>query len=115
MPSPLDVVVADGVIVRDPSTNRVLLQLRSDDATWGLPGGRIEPGETRKYDPTNAADLHTAAAILSRSAQQQRPGGQISRRVKESPLGTARLFMAAKADDKPQIRATVLVTQIVAT
>lgn len=46
MPSALDVLVAAGVIVRDPSTNCVLLQLRGDDATWGLPGGRIEPGET---------------------------------------------------------------------
>lgn len=46
MPLPLDVLVAAGVIVRDPSTDRVLLQLRGDDGTWGPPGGRIEPGET---------------------------------------------------------------------
>lgn len=46
MPTPVDVLVAAGVIVRDPQTNRVLLQRRGDDGTWGPPGGRIEPGET---------------------------------------------------------------------
>jgi 8-oxo-dGTP pyrophosphatase MutT (NUDIX family) len=43
---PLDVLVAAGVLVLDPATGTVLLQLRDDDATWGLPGGRLEPGET---------------------------------------------------------------------
>lgn len=43
---PVDVLVAAGVLVRDPVTGAVLLQLRGDDATWGLPGGRVEPGET---------------------------------------------------------------------
>jgi 8-oxo-dGTP pyrophosphatase MutT (NUDIX family) len=43
---PSDVLVAAGVLVRDPATGDVLLQLRGDDATWGLPGGRLEPGET---------------------------------------------------------------------
>lgn len=46
MSVPNDVLVAAGVLVRDPATGHVLLQLRGDDATWGLPGGRIEPGET---------------------------------------------------------------------
>ncbi|HXH78612.1 NUDIX hydrolase [Nocardioides sp.] len=46
MPNPLDVLVAAGVLVRDPATGSVLLQLRGDNATWGLPGGRLEPGET---------------------------------------------------------------------
>jgi len=46
MSVPHDVLVAAGVIVRDPATGHVLLQLRGDDATWGLPGGRLEPGET---------------------------------------------------------------------
>lgn len=32
--------------VRDRATGAVLLQLRGDDATWGLPGGRLEPGES---------------------------------------------------------------------
>lgn len=43
---PHDVLVAAGVLVRDRATHAVLLQLRGDDATWGLPGGRIEPGES---------------------------------------------------------------------
>lgn len=46
MSVPHDVLVAAGVLVRDSATGHVLLQLRGDDATWGLPGGRIEPGET---------------------------------------------------------------------
>jgi ADP-ribose pyrophosphatase YjhB (NUDIX family) len=46
MSAPHDVLVAAGVLVRDPATGHVLLQLRGDDATWGVPGGRLEPGET---------------------------------------------------------------------
>lgn len=46
MPVPHDVLVAAGVLVRDAATGHVLLQFRGDDATWGLPGGRIKPGET---------------------------------------------------------------------
>jgi 8-oxo-dGTP pyrophosphatase MutT (NUDIX family) len=40
----LDVLVAAGVLVRRGED--VLLQRRGDDGTWGLPGGRLEPGET---------------------------------------------------------------------
>jgi 8-oxo-dGTP pyrophosphatase MutT (NUDIX family) len=43
---PLDVLVAAGVLVRDVASGAVLLQLRGDDDSWGLPGGRLEPGET---------------------------------------------------------------------
>jgi 8-oxo-dGTP pyrophosphatase MutT (NUDIX family) len=46
VPAPRDLLVAAGVLVRDPASGRLLLQLRGDDATWGLPGGRVEPGET---------------------------------------------------------------------
>ncbi len=46
MSVPHDVLIAAGVLVRNPATGHVLLQLRGDDGTWGLPGGRIEPGET---------------------------------------------------------------------
>jgi len=35
------------VIVIDKN-NRLLLQLRSDNKSWGLPGGAMEPGETLK-------------------------------------------------------------------
>ncbi len=34
-----------GVVARD-GKGRVLLIQRSDDLTWGLPGGHVEPGET---------------------------------------------------------------------
>lgn len=46
MSRPQEVLVAAGVLVHDSGTGAVLLQLRGDDATWGLPGGRLEPGET---------------------------------------------------------------------
>ena len=36
---------AAGVALLTPDS-RVLLLQRSDDGTWNLPGGRIEPGET---------------------------------------------------------------------
>lgn len=35
---------AAGVIILD-EMNRVLLQLRTDNDMWGLPGGALEPGE----------------------------------------------------------------------
>lgn len=37
--------VGVGVIVRSDS-GRILLEKRSDCGWWGLPGGRIEPGES---------------------------------------------------------------------
>lgn len=37
-------LVAAGVLV--VRADRVLLQRRADDGTWGVPGGRLEPGET---------------------------------------------------------------------
>jgi 8-oxo-dGTP pyrophosphatase MutT (NUDIX family) len=37
--------VGVGVVVRDEK-GRVLLERRSDCGWWGLPGGRIEPGES---------------------------------------------------------------------
>ncbi len=41
----LPVLVAAGVVVRRDD-GAVLLQLRSDDGTWGPPGGGLHPGET---------------------------------------------------------------------
>lgn len=43
-PDDAPVLVAAGVLVR--SAERVLLQRRGDDGTWGPPGGALEPGET---------------------------------------------------------------------
>lgn len=37
--------VGVGVIVRD-QRGRILLEKRSDNGLWGLPGGKIEPGES---------------------------------------------------------------------
>jgi len=37
--------VAAGVIVRD-SAGAILLQRRTDDGRWGIPGGALELGET---------------------------------------------------------------------
>ncbi|HEY3512286.1 NUDIX domain-containing protein [Kribbella sp. NPDC051137] len=39
------VVAAAGVLVWDHDRRRVLLQERSDDQTWCIPGGAVEPGE----------------------------------------------------------------------
>lgn len=39
------ILVAAGAIILD-DRRRVLLQLRSDDGKWGIPGGAMEPGET---------------------------------------------------------------------
>jgi len=68
-----------------------------------------------RYDGTHAADLRHAAAVVARSAQQQRRAVDTRRRAKESPMGTAYLFLAARRDDKPKITAAVLIRQIVAT
>src|SRR3954453_210178 len=38
-------LVAAGVVVQAPD-GRVLLQRRTDDSLWGLPGGALEPGES---------------------------------------------------------------------
>src|SRR3954453_7449849 len=38
-------LVAAGVVVQAPD-GKVLLQRRTDDSLWGLPGGALEPGES---------------------------------------------------------------------
>lgn len=43
-PDALPVLVAAGVLVKQGS--KVLLQGRSDDGSWGLPGGALKGGET---------------------------------------------------------------------
>jgi len=68
-----------------------------------------------RYDPALAPELRTAAAVLARSAQDRRAGGQLGRRVKESPMGTALIFLSARSDDKPKIAAGVLMVQILRT
>ena len=65
-----------------------------------------------RYDTSNAPELRLAASALSRSAQLPRKGLPPGRRVKESPMGTAFLFMAARRDDKPRIAGAVLLRQL---
>ena len=67
-----------------------------------------------RFDPTNAAELRAAAEVVSRSAQERRRG-QGSRPVEASPMGTALLFMAAAANSKPLIEASVLANQLIQT
>jgi len=45
MPTTPPVRAVSGVVAFD-GERRVLLVRRSDDGTWGLPGGGVEPGET---------------------------------------------------------------------
>jgi hypothetical protein len=68
-----------------------------------------------RYDQVNAPDLRRAAAVLSRSAQMHRKGLPPGRRVKESPMGTALLFMSARRGDKPRIAGSVLLRQVLQT
>jgi 8-oxo-dGTP pyrophosphatase MutT (NUDIX family) len=41
------ILVSAGALVCDPE-GRVLLQQRSDDGLWSIPGGAMQPGETRE-------------------------------------------------------------------
>ncbi|MGQ0632477.1 MAG: relaxase/mobilization nuclease domain-containing protein [Sporichthyaceae bacterium] len=68
-----------------------------------------------RYDPENAGELGRAAAALGRSAQLQRPAGTTRRRVKESAMGTALVFMSARRDDRPKIAGMILMQQILRT
>ena len=68
-----------------------------------------------RYDKANAGELRQAASALSRSAQLHRKGLPAGRRVKESPMGTALLFMSARRDDKPRIAGAVLMRQLLQT
>jgi hypothetical protein len=68
-----------------------------------------------KYDPANAAQLRAASIAMSRSAQYQRKATPPGRRVKESPMGTAFLFLAAKPEDQAKIAAALLLRQLMTT
>lgn len=40
------IVMAGACVLLTDGKNRLLLQLRSDNGLWGLPGGSLEPGES---------------------------------------------------------------------
>ncbi len=42
------IIMAGACVILIDSDNRLLLQLRSDNGLWGLPGGSMEPGEEMK-------------------------------------------------------------------
>ncbi len=62
-------------VVRDPG-GRILLGLRSDDGTWGLPGGMIDPGE----QPADAVvrEIFEETGVI---VEIDRIGGVGSRRI----------------------------------
>ncbi|RIX53689.1 NUDIX domain-containing protein [Paenibacillus nanensis] len=39
-------IMAGACVLLIDSQDRILLQLRTDNGTWGLPGGSLEPGES---------------------------------------------------------------------
>lgn len=66
-------------------------------------------------DPANREQLSHAARALGRSAQLERPAGPAGRRAKESPMGTALLFMQARRQDQPKVAGGMLLAQVVRT
>jgi len=42
----IPIVAATASVIILNSENSILLQLRTDDGNWGIPGGFVEPGET---------------------------------------------------------------------
>ncbi|MFS3130650.1 relaxase/mobilization nuclease domain-containing protein [Nocardioides sp. Bht2] len=68
-----------------------------------------------RYDHDLAPDLRRAAAVLGRSAQLKRPSVAPGRVVRESPMGTANLFLMARSADKPKIAAAMLMRQVLVT
>ncbi|MBU2698806.1 relaxase/mobilization nuclease domain-containing protein [Pimelobacter sp. 30-1] len=68
-----------------------------------------------RYDKKNAADLRAASSTLARSAQYERKAMPPGRRVKESPMGTAFLFLAAKPEDQGKIAGALLLRQLMTT
>lgn len=72
-------------------------------------------GAWAKADPAQRDMLNDAARVMARSAQTRRAPVAPGRRVKESPMGTAFVFMAMKDKDKPKVVASVFLRQMLKT
>ena len=72
-------------------------------------------GSWATFDAVRAADLTAAAAVMSRTAQERRPGlsAGASRRRGATAGGAAAVFAVAKAADRPAISAALLMAQLV--
>lgn len=57
-------LVGAGVLVVDEQ-NRLLLQRRSDDGLWGIPGGGVEPGESVEEAAQREVREETGLAVES--------------------------------------------------
>jgi hypothetical protein len=88
-----------------PATDRVAWSVAARDISGAL-------SAWARLDPTHAADLRSAAAVIGRAAQDRRPAAGPGLRVKESPMGVALVLLAAKGDDRPGIAAAALMAQI---
>ncbi|WP_409304973.1 NUDIX hydrolase [Peribacillus sp. SCS-155] len=60
------IMVGASVICLDQS-NRLLLQLRTDNGYWALPGGSMEPGET--LEEVAARELFEEAGLVANSLE----------------------------------------------
>ena len=68
-----------------------------------------------RFDSANADELRAAAAAIAQTAQQRRAGGQLGRRVKASPMGTAFILLAAAKGDKATLMGAVFMAQLLKT
>ena len=101
----------------DGFTRRLAVQPVGDPIGWA-DAARDTSGALSawaRFDSANAAELMAAASAIGQTAQQRRAGGQLGRRVKESPRGTAFLLLAAARDDKGTLAGAASMAQLVKT
>ncbi len=55
------IILAGACVVLEDEAGRILLQRRTDDGRWGLPGGMMEPGEA--LDETARRELREEAGL----------------------------------------------------
>jgi 8-oxo-dGTP pyrophosphatase MutT (NUDIX family) len=66
----MPIVAATASVVVLDGEGRLLLQRRSDDGTWGLPGGYVEPGES--VEEAAARELQEETGLVARSLEFSR-------------------------------------------